>query len=423
MPPKSAPKRQHVLTFATPKVKDILFYETEKTTQGKFGRYGKKIPEYGTKHYDTTNWPNHELIFVQPDQEDGQYLRFYYAAERDSQDDYNYDLRNGQELIRTYVVKREDYDDSTIPTTDATLFTIPDGGTVDTQFGSYKFAGDSIINLGEPLSSVYIGIQRRYLQAPTTDEIFDPSLEETIDVTKDIVPITYTLAGAGLSNSAGLNYAVQNGNRYHKILVTRELPTKTDRQLDTLYGAQKYEFPARLDSADMIYRAAWVTRSTAAGTTAQFSEDFYIDFDVTPPKDGPFKTKIERWITAAPETLIDTILSGANLIPKPAVEEVSVAYAAYSSSPAMARAVARQYRVPPSFHGSVNVTVNGFSNTGGVGYTINRSITPDPIPASPTGFTGDLSGTYLIDVDVTKVALDMFLVTAVSLVLNNNVYS
>ena len=64
MPAALAPQRQHVLTFATPKVKDILFYENEKVSRGEFGRYGRKIPPYGTKHYDKTNSPNHELVFV-----------------------------------------------------------------------------------------------------------------------------------------------------------------------------------------------------------------------------------------------------------------------------------------------------------------------------------------------------------------------
>lgn len=407
-----------MLTFATPRVQDILFYETEKTTKGSFGRYGKDIPAYNTPHYDSKNWPNHKFVFAQPEQTDGQLMRFYYAADRESQDDYNYELRDGQELIRTYVIPRDEYD-----TVD---FTIPDGGTLDTLFTDYAFAGDSIVTLDEPLASLYIAVQRRYIKASIEEEIYDASLEAVVTVTKEVKPSGYKLADDALENSAGTVYEVRHGNNYHDILVTRELSAadKADRQLTTIYGAQKYEaLPPRLDSVDLVYRSAWVTRITMAGNTAQFSEDFFVDFDVTPPSSGPFKTIIERWVTQDPDTILDTILSGATLLPKVKEEDLSVAYAAWSTSPPMARAVARQYRIPASFHGEIEVTVNGTDNGADrTPLTVDRVIWPDPVLAHPTGFTTDLSGIYTIDVGVEKVALDMFLVTHIKLDLTDGIY-
>ena len=130
------PKRQRVLTFVSPNVSDILFYETVDTQ-----RVGKSIPAYGTSHPDANKWPNHELVFVQQDSSEGQLYRYYYAATRDSQDSYNYELRDGSELTRTYIIKRSDYPSSLSP---------PSGGTVDSVFTDYGFVGDSIKSVGDP---------------------------------------------------------------------------------------------------------------------------------------------------------------------------------------------------------------------------------------------------------------------------------
>lgn len=396
-----------------------MFFETEPTIKGEFGRYGRKIPAYGSKHPDIKTWPDHELVFAQPVGPDGLQMRFYYAARRANQDDYNFELRDGAELVRTYVIKRADYNSTPV---DANTFAIPDGGTLDTLFTDYGFAGDSITSLGEPLSSIYIAVQRRYIVAEINEQIYEPSLETVVNIRKTVKPSGYTLADDALVNSAGNVYEVRHGNNYHDVLIWRYLSAGdlADRTLPTIYGAQKFDgLPPRLDSADMVYRSAWVTRTTDAGTSAQFSEDFFIDFNISPASSGPFKTRIERIITSAPETAINFFVTDAILLPTIKQEDVSVAYAAWSTDPPAARAVARQYRVPPSFHEAVAISINGVNGgSDRTPLTLDRVISPSTIPANPTDFTDDLTGTYLIDVDVQKIAMEMFLVTATKLVLD-----
>jgi hypothetical protein len=424
-----SPQRQTVLTFASPKVQDILFYETESPIAGKYGRYGRAIPEYGTAHPDYVAWPNHELVFAQLLDTAGT-LRFYYAARRESQDDYNYELRDGQEVVRTYVIKRAEYGTAVFP--------IPAGGTLDTVFTAYGFAGDSIVSLDEPLASLYIAVQRRYIVAEVNEQIYDPSLETTVNVQKTLKPSGFQLTDPNpdLVNSAGTVYEIRHGNKYHDVLIKRYLSAAdlVTKELTIIYGAQKYELPPRLDSANMVYRSAWVTKTTGSETSAQFSEDYFIDFNVTVASQGPFKTEIKRTRTSTPGTVVDSVLSTARFLPKVKQEDVSVAYAVWSTNPPAARAVARQYRVPPSLHGAVDITVNG-TDSGSARTTLNRNrviftgagaaISTDgtgptgpvaTIPANPVGFTG-LTGTYLIDVDVQKIALDMFLVTVTSLIM------
>lgn len=410
-----APRRQRVITFATPKVADILFYETEDTKNGEYGRYGKEIPAFGTAHYDKRNWPHHELVFVQPQGPDGQTMRFYYAAKRENQDEYNYEIRDGRELVRTYVIKREDY---------PSLLTPPSGGDRDSAFSDYGFAGDSVVSLGEPLSTVYIAVQRRYVVPVVEEQIYNATLETVVNIRRSIKPTGYKLSDDGLENEAGKVYEVRHGNKFHDVLVEQYIDDSdlADRTLEVIYGAQKYNLPPRLDTINMVYRSAYVTRFDEDDPTrdvSQFSEDFFIDFDVTVPKVGPFKTKIERVISADPENAIDNFLSSATMLPQPKHEDISVAYAAWSTDPLSARAVARQYRVPSTIHGSVAVTVNGVrGGSDDTDLSTDRVISPNPLEANPTGFTGDLVGDYLIDVDVTKIALDMFLVTATTLQLD-----
>lgn len=412
-----APQRQKVLTFVSPNVADILFYETVDAQ-----RVGKEIPAYGTKHPDSNRWPDHELVFVQQDSQDGQIYRYYYAANRTSQDTYNYELRDGSELIRTYIIKRADYP-AELPA--------PDGGTLDSVFTDYGFVGDSIKSLGDPLSGVYIAVQRRYVVPETVEYTYDANIEGTITVTKTIVPSGYDLVAEGLTSSAGNIYEVRHGNNFHDVLIRQSIQDSegnvADRELDTVYGSQKYDaIPQRLESADFEYISAWAEYFSTGGTRAAYAEDNTAEFPVTAPSSGPFKTKIERTLTKTPETKVDAIISSATLLPRPKREDISIKYSAYSINPTVAQASARQYTLPAAIHGPITVGVTGTTGGSPTSLNINRVVSPITLPATP-GFEQflvggvtqyELVGTYLIDVSIRQTSLDMFIVEATSLILD-----
>ncbi len=115
-----SPKRQSVLSFVSPKVADLLFFET--VDAQKIGNTPKEIeanlPAYGTAHPDTENFPTHTLCFVKQADPEGLFYQYYYAADRASQDDYNFEFSQADlggnkydTVVRTYVIKREDFDD------------------------------------------------------------------------------------------------------------------------------------------------------------------------------------------------------------------------------------------------------------------------------------------------------------------------
>lgn len=203
-----APQRQAVLTFASPAVADILFYET---IDGQ--RIGTAVPEYGTPHPDRRKWPNHKLVFIQNDDETGQMLRYYYAADREAQEAYNYELAENTSVTRTYVIPRDDYPAS-LP--------IPVGGTPDSKFPSYGFVGDSIADIGDVLRGHYVAIQRRFEPIVKTDSQYDDTLETNKTATTTIKPFDYELEDDDLESGNGMVYEVRYVNEYHSLLIASE---------------------------------------------------------------------------------------------------------------------------------------------------------------------------------------------------------
>jgi len=404
-----APQRQHVLSFVSPDVRDILFYETHDTQ-----RIGTDIPEYGTRHPDKKKWPHHVLIHAAQDSDDGQLYRFYYAADRQDQDIYNYELRDGEELTRTYIIRREDYP-SKLPA--------PAGGTLDSEFTDYGFVGDSIRSLEEPLRGKFIAIQRRYIIPQVVDKVYDPNLETRVTVTKTVVAYDYDIDQH--TDVAGDTYELRHGNAFHKVLIRKQLPDAgDDRALPVLYSAQKYEgIPERLDSVTFDYVSCWATN----GTESQFSEDNASHFETTEPISGPYKTKITRVVTSDPEGVVDSTLAAATFLPRPRREDITIKYGAISFDPVVARAQSRQYPLPAAIHGPITVAITGVPLGSSGGPTVSRILEPENLPTSigfqdQGGGNYDLVGDYLIDVDVRKTSLEMHIVTSTELVLTG-VYS
>ena len=115
-----APFRQDRKIFPTPIIGDVLFSEVRDCNR-------ILIPEYGTPHPDANKWPDHKLVYVKSvDIERDGLFEFFYAAERQNQDLYNFSssYRNiignvgGREfriVQRSYVTLRESFQPLDIP--------------------------------------------------------------------------------------------------------------------------------------------------------------------------------------------------------------------------------------------------------------------------------------------------------------------
>lgn len=105
-----SPVRQKLKAFVTPDVADYIVSETVDTSK-------REIPEFGTPHPNDKNYPNHIFCFAQPtSDEQGLLYRFFYAAPRADQDEYNWehtvaDIGGNKfsAVTRTYVNLRDGY--------------------------------------------------------------------------------------------------------------------------------------------------------------------------------------------------------------------------------------------------------------------------------------------------------------------------
>ena len=78
----------------------------------------KSHPQYGTAHPDTEKFPTHKLCHVKQADPNGLFFQYYYAAERNHQDDYNFEFSQADlggnkydTVVRTYVTLRSDFSD------------------------------------------------------------------------------------------------------------------------------------------------------------------------------------------------------------------------------------------------------------------------------------------------------------------------
>ena len=160
-----SPQRQSVVTFPTPNVNDILFFESVDAEQ-----VGTDIPEYGTKHPDSKKWPNHRLIHVEaadPKQQT-RYYRYYYAADQLDQDNDNWshteaDIGGSKfdAVARDYVVRRSEFDPE-LPAMGSTMPDVP----------ADKFPSSARVNeLNQSRTDEYVLAQRK--QTPINDKVLN----------------------------------------------------------------------------------------------------------------------------------------------------------------------------------------------------------------------------------------------------------
>lgn len=171
-----APLRQRVLTFLTPNVADLLFYETKEG-------HRSNPPAYGTAHPDTVNWPNHKLAFIRQAEEGGSIYHYFYAADRATQDPYNWEFTKADiggtkfdAVKRTYVTLRSAFTPATpamgaaMPNTPTDLFT-----------GSYVLAQRQQVRIGDKeLDALFVVDEQVYVKRCTLSVVQDDDETESV---------------------------------------------------------------------------------------------------------------------------------------------------------------------------------------------------------------------------------------------------
>jgi len=157
-----SPQRQAVVTFPTPNINDILFFETVDAD-----RIGTEVPEYGTKHPDYKKWPDHRLVHVEAADDQNRYYRYYYVADQIEQDDDNWSYTEADiggtkfdAVARDYVIRRSEFNPET-PEMGADMPDVPSGKFT----GTYVLAQRRQTPLNDKiLNGLYVVEQRVYVK-------------------------------------------------------------------------------------------------------------------------------------------------------------------------------------------------------------------------------------------------------------------
>lgn len=172
-----APYRQDRKIFPTPIIGDVLFSEVRDCNRG------NPFPEYGTPHPNPARWPDHKLVYVKPvDIERNEIFEFFYAAERENQDLYNFAFGNRvvgnrefRTVTRTYVTLRENFKPVDIE------FGTPMPDIPDGKFDgvSYVFYDKEQQNTQqEELNALFVIEAHSYVEAAVLDEQLSLSVEK-----------------------------------------------------------------------------------------------------------------------------------------------------------------------------------------------------------------------------------------------------
>ncbi len=182
-----SPQRQSVVTFPTPNVNDILFFENVDAE-----RVGTDVPEYGTKHPDSSKWPDHRLVYVEsadPKQQN-RYYRYYYAADQSDQDDDNWSHTEADiggtkfdAVSRDYIVRRSEFNPDS-PAMGSSMPDVPEGKFSD----AFVLAERRQIPLNDKvLNGLYVVEQRVYVKKVPLSRLDFDEFFQTTNETKQIL--------------------------------------------------------------------------------------------------------------------------------------------------------------------------------------------------------------------------------------------
>lgn len=409
----SNPATRRIENRVTPLETDIIFIET--------GVMPETSLTYGTPHYDSAQWPNHKLVLIKPAGRDGVLYEFYYAADRENQDDYNLvDDQNGKYLTRSYVIPRADYYNraayaATVPTVGVS----PDPvfGSLDPIYGDFIFSGESVKHTGTELDSLYVEIERTYQLKEEVTYDFNDSLEKTFKVTRRVVARNSTPEPLAV----GKIVERQNVNAWHDIEIITELKDRETYfdgdgkfipiELPDVPKDVQFNFPNLLNWVDIKF--AYKFRETSADVAVVH------DYDLVSPPSGPFAARVKRLITDDPDSL-RAQYPVLNLHPKR--EIIGVTYSDTFSNGSIGSS---QSEVPISIHGEIDITLNGndssnysINSLGQVNSTSNywakiNIETTDKLEATADYYTLVSGGEIIAGYDVQKVALNLYLVSIV----------
>lgn len=362
-PRSPAPQIDPVFIWPTPERQDLLFWVEKNADLPK-----NKTWAFGDAYPDAVRYPNHKLIYVEP-QTPSKWSKWYYASDRINEDNYNWEINSGDELIRTYLVPRAKYRQRAAGSAGLLSgeFTYPPVGTADSAFANYGFADDTQVRADSQLDSIYVIIRRRFLIPEVVEYQYDPNIERHVKITRTIVARNSVTP----SISAGNIIDVQPVNVFRDTKITKQvqwLPGDLSGgnpaypiQLRKHARSVSYNFPPYLRAIKVIYSEALATSQAAP---ASYSYDWFLFYDIIDPANGPYRGFTLRFLTDDPAA-VEAAYPVMRILTRREVLGLACAWGVGSNYGNSTFAQARQFEVPASIHGDIpiqNSTILGIVN-------------------------------------------------------------
>lgn len=317
------------------------------------------------------------------------------------QDKRNAQITEGDVLVRTYILHRDDYPTAG-PASDYKLPVIA-VGAADVKFPRYGYTHEALLNGDFGLDQVFVVVQRYYQQLVKTDTFWDDDLEMKVRETVEIV--AHEPAAPDEIVGAGFTIRRETVNTFYDRLVKRQLlpagggALSFPIKLKDTAADISFSFPPVLIALKLVSAYAW---SVAGNGRNAYGEDFYFDPTIRHPFPGPHPGRILRFITNDPEAVRDQYqlvqwVEEADTIP------LLAAWWYADAVDAQAFALAKQISLPPTVHGAI--PINGIETLAIVQQKSMLSPTPGWVnfanaglinvacQTSPIGF-----GLYMVEV-------------------------
>ena len=247
--------KEEIHSHITPVVGDVLFYVTVNRPASDPPAH----PAWGTALGGSTSYASsHKLCYIKQADPEGQYFQYYYAAERASQDDYNFEVTEkelaGQKfnaVNRTYIILREGWDEDA-PAMGSAMPRDP-----DTRFPTgYVLVGREQRRIGEQeLDSLYVVEVRTYaafFDVDQEDYNYELTATEIAGQKFNAVKRTYVALRSSWSEASPAMGAAMSRDPDNKfptgyVLVGRDQKLIGIPELDSLYVIEVRTYAAFFD--------------------------------------------------------------------------------------------------------------------------------------------------------------------------------
>jgi hypothetical protein len=294
-----APYRQDRKIFPTPIIGDVLFSEVRDCNRG------NPFPEYGSPYPNANKWPDHKLVYIKPvDIERNEIFEFFYAADRENQDLYNFSsgYRNvvgnagGREfrvVQRSYVTLRENFQPLDIEF-GAAMPNVPEGKFDGVEYVFFDRQQQRINE--QELDSLYVAEVHTYIETAFLDYKLSYGTQKS-----DLVPEKFRAAIPQTTTEQ-----IVEGLAEQPALTGSQLSVTEDQINPDIKLVRITSRDAPEDDIELIGRRAYVEGGPPANVVETYSKDDIevdtgvnvVQSTVTPLGDGSFvkeTVEVESW--------------------------------------------------------------------------------------------------------------------------------